>query len=126
MAFDEHLAEQMRAAVGRRAGLAEKRMFGGLAWLLNGNMLCGLLREEFIFRTGPALAPEALARPGARIMDLTGRPMRGFVMVEADAAIDAGLEGWVALAWRFVAALPPKGVRADRVSAGARGRRRAG
>lgn len=129
MAVDEHLAEQMRAAIGRRAGMAEKRMFGGLAWLLHGNMVCGVLREEFIFRVGQDQEPAALARSGARMMDLTGRPMRGFVMVEADAAIDAGIDEWVALALRFVAGLPPKGVRAEKplaVSGGRRSRSRRG
>lgn len=129
MAVDEHLAEQLRTALGRRTGMTEKRMFGGLAWLLHGNMLCGLLREEFIFRVGPAQEEVALARPGTRIMDLTGRRMGGFVMVEADAAIDAGLDGWIALALRFVAGLPPKGVRAERpgaLSGGTRSRSRRG
>lgn len=114
MPFDPHLAEQLRAAFGRRAGVTEKRMFGGICWMLRGNMICGVETERYMFRVGPALEAEALARPGARPMAFTGKPMRGFVWVDADAAIDAGLEGWIALAERFVGALPPKGVKAEK------------
>jgi TfoX/Sxy family transcriptional regulator of competence genes len=102
----------MRRALAERRGLVEKRMFGGICWMLDGNMLCGIARDSFMFRVGRALEAEALARPGARIMDFTGRPMRGFVLVDPDAAEDAGLENWIALAGRYVAALPPKAPRA--------------
>jgi hypothetical protein len=112
MAFDPHLAEMMRAALGRRRGLVEKRMFGGLCWMLDGNMLCGIAMGCFMFRVGPAQQEEALARPGARVMAFSDRPMRGYVLVEPDAAEDAGLEAWIALAARHVAALPPKAPRA--------------
>lgn len=108
MAIDEQLAEEMRAALGRRAGIVEKRMFGGLAWMRHGNMLCGLLRRDYIFRVGAEQEADALARPGARPMDITGRAMRGFVMVEGGAAIEDGLEAWIARAQRFAATLPPK------------------
>ncbi len=112
MAFDPHLADLMRSALGRRAGLRERRMFGGVCWMLHGNMLCGVVRDGFFFRVGPDLQAEALQRPGARIMDFTGRPMRGFVWLDADAADDAGLEDWIAFAGRHVGALPPKAPRA--------------
>ena len=88
-------------------------MFGGICWMLRGNMLCGVESGRYLFRVGPALQAEALARPGAAPMEFTGRKMGGFVWVAADAAIDAGLDRWIALATRFVGALPPKGVRAE-------------
>ncbi len=109
MPFDPHLAELMRAALARRCGIVEKRMFGGLCWMLDGNMLCGLVGGRFMFRAGPAQEAEALTRPGASPMDFTGRPMRGYVWVEADAAEDDGLAAWIDLATCFVATLPVKG-----------------
>lgn len=108
MPFDPHLAELMRATLKDRRGIVEKRMFGGCCWMLRGNMLCGVERGRYMFRVGPELEAEALARPGAAPMDLTGRPMRGLVWVDADAALQAGLDSWVDLAGRFVGALAPK------------------
>ncbi|WP_199231208.1 TfoX/Sxy family protein [Falsiroseomonas bella] len=102
----------IRLSLARRRGLVEKRMFGGICWMLNGNMLCGIAKDSFMFRVGRELEAEALARPGTRIMDFTGKPMRGFVLVDPDAAEDAGLEAWIAFAARYVAALPPKAPKA--------------
>ena len=98
----------MRGALRGRRGIVEKKMFGGFCWMLDGNMLAGVEVGRYMFRVGKALEAEALARPGARPMDITGRPMRGFVWVDADAAIEAGLENWIAFAERYVGALPPK------------------
>jgi len=112
MAADPHLADLMRQALGGRRGIVEKRMFGGICWMLHGNMLCGIAKDCFMFRVGRDLEEEALARPGTRIMDFTGKPMRGFVLVEPDAAEDAGLADWIAFAVRHVAALPPKAAKA--------------
>jgi hypothetical protein len=112
MATDPHLADLMRQALGGRRGIVEKRMFGGVCWMLHGNMLCGIAKDCFMFRVGAARQAEALARPGTRVMDFTGRPMQGFVLVEPDAAEDAGLDDWIAFASRFVAALPPKAPKA--------------
>ncbi len=81
MPHDPHLAEAMRAALSGRPGVAEKKMFGGYCWMLNGNMICGVEVGRFMFRVGKDLEAEALARNGARPMDITGRPMRGFVWV---------------------------------------------
>ena len=113
MAWDEALAARIRADLADHL-IIEKRMFGGLAWMLRGNMLCGLIKQAFMFRVGPELEAEALARPGAQAMDFTGRRMRGFILVDPDAALDAGLEDWIALAERYVRALPPKGVKEPR------------
>jgi hypothetical protein len=108
MPYDPELAQRLRTALQPRAGMLEKKMFGGYCWMLNGNMLCGVEVGRFMFRVGPAQEAEALARPGARPMDITGKPMKGFVWVDAHEADGAGLEGWIDLAARFVGALPPK------------------
>jgi TfoX/Sxy family transcriptional regulator of competence genes len=108
MPHDPHLAERMRAALAGRPGIAERKMFGGYCWLLDGNMLSGVEVGRFMFRVGKVLEAEALARPGASPMDITGRPMRGFVRVSADAALAAELDDWIDFAARFVGSLPPK------------------
>lgn len=108
MAFDADIADRMRAILKRRAGIEEKNMFGGLCWMQRGNMLCGVEGRRYMFRVGRDLEAEALMRPGARPMDFTGKPMRGFVWVEAEPAIEAGLGSWIDLAMRFVGTLPPK------------------
>ena len=81
MPYDPHLAEQMRMALKARSGAVEKKMFGGYCWMLHGNMLCGVEVGRFMFRVGKKQEAEALSRPGARPMDITGRPMKGFVAV---------------------------------------------
>ena len=108
MPYDPHLADLMRRALEKRAGIEEKKMFGGFCWMLNGNMLCGVEVGRFMFRVGKDLEEEALARPGASPMDITGRPMRGIIWVDADEAIDAGLGHWIDFASQFVGSLPPK------------------
>jgi TfoX/Sxy family transcriptional regulator of competence genes len=108
MPHDSHLADLMRDALARRKGVSEKKMFGGFCWMLNGNMLCGVEVGRFMFRVGKDQEAEALARAGATPVDITGRPMRGIIWVDADAAIDAGLKEWIAFAARFVGSLAPK------------------
>lgn len=108
MPYDPQLAAQMRSALAARDGIVEKKMFGGYCWMMNGNMLCGVEVGRFMFRVGQALEAEALALPGAAPMDITGRPMRGFVWVDAQHARDADLGRWIDLAASYVAALPTK------------------
>jgi TfoX/Sxy family transcriptional regulator of competence genes len=108
MPHDPHLAELMRQALAGRRGIVEKKMFGGYCWMHNGNMLCGVEVGRFMFRVGAERQAEALARPGAAPMDITGRPMRGFVWVDADDAIETGLHDWIDYAARFVGSLAPK------------------
>lgn len=108
MPHDPHLAERMRKALQNRQNIEERKMFGGYCWLLNGNMLCGVEVGRFMFRVGKALEPQALDRPGASPMDITGRPMRGFVWVAAEHADGAELQDWLELAACFVGSLPPK------------------
>lgn len=108
MPHDPQLADRMRLALRRWRNIEEKKMFGGYCWLLNGNMLCGVEVGRFMFRVGRTLEADALARPGASPMDITGRPMRGFVWVRARNAEGNALREWLLLAKRYVGTLPPK------------------
>ena len=96
MAYDERLAERVRRVLDGRPGVTERRMFGGLAFMVDGHMACGVLRDELIVRVG-AESDAALADPHARPFDFTGRPSRGMVYVApSGVATDADLERWVA------------------------------
>ena len=109
MAFDEGVAERLRAAMGALDGVSEKKMFGGIAFMLGGNMCCGVNGDTLMARVGPEQYEEALARPHARPMDFTGRPMKGFVYVAPQGFVsDDDLRCWVSLCRRFVASLPAK------------------
>jgi hypothetical protein len=107
VAFDEGLAQRIRELLDERADVAEKRMFGGLAFLVGGHMAVGVVGEELIVRVGPDGHAGALRRPHARPMDFTGRPMKGFVFVATDGfEADADLRVWVARGVRFATSLP--------------------
>jgi TfoX/Sxy family transcriptional regulator of competence genes len=102
MAYDEELAERIRALAKSRRGLTEKRMFGGLAILDKGKMACGVLGKELVVRVGPDRHGDALSKPHVRPMDFTGRAMKGFVYVSAEGLVskkeltfwfEAGLAG---------------------------------
>jgi TfoX/Sxy family transcriptional regulator of competence genes len=108
MAYDEHLAERVRALLGGEEGLTERKMFGGLAFMLDGNMACGIVRDELMLRLGPEGADTALERPHVRQMDFTGRPMTGMVFVEPAGLEGDALAGWVEQAVAYVRLLPPK------------------
>jgi hypothetical protein len=108
MPYDAHLLDLMRSALETRRGISERKMFGGYCWMLNGNMLCGVEVSRFMFRVGKELELEALSRPGALPMDITGRPMRGIIWVDADEALNIGLEDWLDFSSQFVGSLPPK------------------
>jgi TfoX/Sxy family transcriptional regulator of competence genes len=109
MAFDEKLAERMRQQLAGQDGVVEKRMFGGLAFLLNGNMCCGVHKSALIVRLAPAATEAALRQPHTRVFDLTGRPMKGWILVEAEAVrTAAGLKKWVAQGVAYAASLPAK------------------
>ncbi|MEU9305568.1 TfoX/Sxy family protein [Streptomyces sp. NPDC048269] len=96
MTYDEGLAQRIREQLRERPDITEKRMFGGLSFLLCGHMSVGVVGDELIARVGPDRAEEALARPEARPMDFTGRPMRGWVTVGGPAlAEDSVLRHWV-------------------------------
>jgi TfoX/Sxy family transcriptional regulator of competence genes len=108
MAFDENLAARIRTHLGKRTGVAERKMFGGITFLLQGNMCCGVHREALIVRLGPEEAGRALAKPHTRVFDLTGRPMKAWVLVEPKGLAGAQLEKWVDRAAHFAGSLPPK------------------
>jgi len=109
MPFDEGLAERVRRLLGRRRGLVEKKMFGGVAFLLSGNMCVGVHKSDLIVRLPPEETAAALGQPHTKRFDLTGRPMKGWILVVA-----AGLKGevalnrWVAIATKYAGSLPAK------------------
>ena len=109
MAYDEGLAQRIREVLGERPGLVEKKMFGGIGFMLQGNMACGVLKDELIVRVGPERYKEALTKPHTRPFDFTGRPMKGWVMVTSDGyESDDDLKGWVQQGVDFVLSLPAK------------------
>src|SRR5258707_15292076 len=96
MAYDEGLAERIRSALRARDDVIEKRMFGGLTFMVGGRMACGVVHDDLMVRVGPDGHDEALTEPGARPMDFTGKAMRGMVYVASAAvASDDDLRRWV-------------------------------
>ena len=109
MAYDEDLALRIKTALGRRPGLTEKKMFGGIGFLLHGNMCCGVYKTELILRVDPSTSDELASREHVRPFDITGRPMRGWLMVGGpELGSPAGVAKWVAMATTYVATLPKK------------------
>jgi hypothetical protein len=106
MAYDEGLATRVREVLGEQPGLAEKQMFGGLAFLVHGNMACGVRGDDLIVRVA---AETAMGEPGVRPFDLTGRPMTGWLLVDANGhAQDEDLHRWVDRGLAHATSLPPK------------------
>lgn len=109
MAYDETLAERVRGAFPAGVAIEEKRMFGGLGYFVAGNMCCIVGRNGLIVRVGPDAYEDALSRPHARVFDMTGRVMTGFVTVDPPGrATDADLAQWLALGVAFAKSLPAK------------------
>ena len=110
MAFDEGLARRVRDLLEGQPDVAERKMFGGIAFLVGGNMCCGVIGDDLIVRLDPARAEQLLAfESGVRPMDFTGRPMRGWLYVGPEAvAENADLQTWVGRAEDFASSLPPK------------------
>lgn len=108
MSVDSVLVERVRDQLADKR-IVEKRMFGGWGVMWRGNLLVGVMGEDLIARVGTEAMADALARPGARPFDFTGRPMRGWVFVGADALEDDGdLRAWLERCEAFVATLPEK------------------
>lgn len=109
MAYDEALAARVRKLLGKRKGIVEKKMFGGVGFLLNGNMCCGLHGGELIIRLDPQETDDALAEPHTRVFDMTGRPMKGWILVKpAGVASGSALATWVGLGVSYASSLPAK------------------
>ena len=109
MAYNEGVAQRVREAMQEVYDIAEKKMFGGLAFMVRGNICCGIVRSELMLRVGPEQYEEALELPHARKMDFTGKPMKGLIYVaEEGFEDDSDLEMWVNRALRFIDTLPAK------------------
>jgi TfoX/Sxy family transcriptional regulator of competence genes len=110
MAFDDELAHRVRILLNVRADVDEKRMFGGIVFLLAGNMSVGIRGDELIVRVGPEGSEEALRQPHTRPFDITGRPMKGWILVAAEGVrSERQIAAWVARGAGFARSLPPKG-----------------
>jgi TfoX/Sxy family transcriptional regulator of competence genes len=109
MAFDEGLAARIRGVLDSRADVDERKMFGGIAYLVAGNMACGVMGEDLMVRMAPGDAAALESEPGARRFDMGGRPMKGWLLVAPEVTADDGeLERWVRRGEKFAASLPPK------------------
>jgi TfoX/Sxy family transcriptional regulator of competence genes len=106
MTYSETLAARVRRVLSDRDDVAERPMFGGLTFMVGGHMCCGVNKDELIVRLRPADIDSALSRPHARPMDLTGRPMRGFVTVAPEGQKGLALRRWIALALANATELP--------------------
>ena len=109
MAYDGKLADRVRDVLEQEDGVTERKMFGGLAFMVRGHMACGIVGDDLMLRLGAESAEEAFERPHVRPMDFTGRPMSGMVFVEPNGLHGAALRRWVAKSVAFVETLPPKG-----------------
>lgn len=109
MAYNHAVADDIRARIGDHPGLTEKEMFGGVAFMVNGNMAIGVSGDELMVRVGKDAHDQAVALPGARIFDMGARQMRGWVAVAPEGfAADDDLEDWVDRGVAFAESLPPK------------------
>ena len=109
MAYSEELAERIREAIAGRSNVTERKMFGGIAWMVNGHMAVGTLGENLMVRLAPDDADAALTEPHVGPMDFTGRQMRGFLTVDAAGIVSPeSLARWVDAGANHAASLPPK------------------
>ncbi len=109
MPYSKSLALRVRQVLGPRRGLIEKKLFGGLGFLVEGHLLVAVWGNSLIARLGEERAALALAEPHVRVFDVTGRPMRGWVVIDPDGLdLDSEMRTWIAKALDFVEGLPPK------------------
>jgi hypothetical protein len=121
MAYDEGLAERIRGALDDRNDVSEKRMFGGLAFLIKGHMSVGIVKDQLMARVGPEGYERLLEQPHARRMDFTGRPMKGFLYVmPSGLESDADLAMWVSHGIAFASTLPAKSAQPPRTPSSVR------
>jgi TfoX/Sxy family transcriptional regulator of competence genes len=106
---NELTVNQIRSAMANKPGVTEREMFGGIAFMLEGNMCCGVIDDHLVVRIAPESYEEVLREPHTRPMDFTGRPLRGFVYVDREGfANDVSLRQWIERGVHFVQTLPPK------------------
>lgn len=109
MAFDESLAARIRASLARKKNVEEKKMFGGLGFLLSGNLLVGVWKNSMIVRLGPEECEEARLEEHVGAFDITGKPMKGWLMVAAEGVADEpSVKAWVQRSMKYVSKLPAK------------------
>jgi len=109
MAYDEALASRVRETLSENPEITERKMFGGIAFMLSGNMAVGVSKDDLMVRIDPDDQDDALAQPGVRIFDMTGRPMKGWILVASEATEeDTDLLTWVEAGLDFAGSLPPK------------------
>ena len=109
MAFDEATTVRVRSLLEGSPGYAEKKMIGGLTFMVRGHMCCGVVKDELMVRVGPDQNDEALSLPYARPMDFTGKPMNGFIYVaRGGLTSDDDLAGWVDRGLKFNSTMPAK------------------
>ena len=109
MAFDPALADRVRVFLAQTAGLQEKRMFGGVAFMVGGNMAVGISGTDLMVRIDPSESDAALTQPGVRVFDMTGRPMKGWLLVDSSVlAGDDDLAAWIDRGVAFARSLPAK------------------
>ena len=110
MAYDEALASRIRRLLEGQEGSSERKMFGGIAFMVAGNMCCGVVKSQLMVRVGPDAYESALGEPHAQPMDFTGRPMKGMVYVSSDGLADSvSLQKWVDRGLSHARSLPRKG-----------------
>ena len=108
MAVDAELHERVRSLLAGDMSISERSMFGGVAFMCNGNMAVGIIDDRLMVRIGRDRWEEALLKPHVAEMDFTGRSMKGFVYVMPEGLVGKGLKTWVEAGIRFAASLPPK------------------
>jgi len=109
MAYNEELAERMRAKLKSARGVVEKKMFGGVGFLVNGNMACGVNKQDLIVRLSKDYFEKALKQKHVRIFDLSGQPMKGWILVSEEGyASEIALDGWMEKGLTFAKSLPKK------------------
>ena len=109
MVYDQQLVSRIRIMLAGRQGFAEKKMFGGVSFLLNGKMCFGVIRDDLVVRVGPKIYEKTLAMPHARPMDFTGKPLKGFVYVGSKwLSRNAALEKWLGLGMDYASSLLKK------------------
>jgi TfoX/Sxy family transcriptional regulator of competence genes len=109
LVYNEQLASKIRTIVARRKGWTEKKMFGGIAFMLNGKMCCGVIKDDLLVRVGAERNDEALALANSRPMDFTGKPMKGFIYVDSKGwSKEASLKKWVDMGIDYVSSLENK------------------